>query len=331
MIKTGVVSNKFSVKKELELKVGPLLYMPALKEDISSKLISLRKSGLLSAALCLEDTIRDDMVEKAEDNLSKELKSIYESLCAGETAEEDLPMIFVRVRSASQIKKLIKKCGEPFDIISGLILPKIDDITIIPYLEALSKTENAYPIMPIIENPSLLNPARRQKKLDCLYKTLSAVIDRIINIRVGGNDFSNAVGLCSDIDHTIYDLLPVSALLSDICAFFSPDFTVSAPVWNYFEGERWERMMIKEMEIDKCCGFFGKTIIHPNQISVALEGMKVLESEYIAAKKLLSSDGEIQVIKSGGRMYENKVHSGWAEKVLNIARIYGVKQRENIL
>ena len=42
--------------------------MPALREDIADKL-STGLQGLRSAAICLEDTIRDDMVEEAERNL----------------------------------------------------------------------------------------------------------------------------------------------------------------------------------------------------------------------------------------------------------------------
>ena len=66
-------------RRRLEYSDGPLLYMPALRTDIAQKL-SKGLTGLRSAAVCLEDTIRDDMVEAAEENLLAQLHILAEIL-----------------------------------------------------------------------------------------------------------------------------------------------------------------------------------------------------------------------------------------------------------
>ncbi len=318
--------HKFSDVKKTGYAVGPLLYMPALRTDIAEKLHLLKKSGLLSAAVCLEDTIRNDMVGKAEQNLALTLKSLCNSISAGKISPLSLPEIFIRVRAPEQLHILTEMCGESLKICGGFIFPKIDDETISPYLEQADKLKSCPCFMPIIENPSFLHPYKRGEKLERLREKLMPCRDKVLNIRVGGNDLCSSAGLHTDVYHTIYDAAPVAAVLSDICAVFSSEFTVSAPVWNYFGGEYWQEGMKREMEADKLYGFVGKTIIHPNQIAPALENMMVSPEDHKAAQLILNNDNEIQVLKSSGRMYENKVHSLWAEKILALGEIYGVRE-----
>lgn len=311
-----------------EYSVGPLLYSPALLTGFPEKLRRFGEMGLRTAAFCLEDTIRDDMVEQAEENLVKEIKEIF--------SQKDgvLPRIFIRVRAPSQMSRLSLLLGESFDIVSGFILPKIDDETVCSYLEALSdpllEREKPLYIMPIIENPSLAGLSSRYYKLERLKERLMPYRERIIGVRTGGNDFCKAFSLRSDINTTIYDLLPVAHLLSDIAAVFCGEFTVSAPVWNYFEGggRDWLSGLKREMKQDRDIGFIGKTIIHPCQLAPVNEFMKVSREDHNDARLIASSDGEIQVVKSadGSRMYEKKIHSGWAEKILRLGEIYGIEE-----
>ncbi|MGN0638749.1 MAG: HpcH/HpaI aldolase/citrate lyase family protein [Huintestinicola sp.] len=311
-------------RRKLEYSVGPLLYMPALRSDIARKL-SEGFPGLRSAAVCLEDTIRDDMVEAAEENLLSQLRILADD------RPEKLPMIFIRVRSGEQLERLSRMPESSFEMITGFILPKIDDETFteyVPYLnEAFEKKSSLY-IMPIIENPSFLRLSSRYAKLERLFDELMKMRDRVLNVRIGGNDFCRALDLRADIHSTVYDILPVGQLISDIAAVFAGEFTVSAPVWNYFAGgdPDWEKGMVREMSIDRSIGLVGKTIIHPSQISVVNRAMAVPRRDYEDARLILENSGAVQVIKSadGGRMYENKVHSGWAEKILALAEVYGV-------
>ena len=58
--------------------VGPLLYSPANNETIVSSIVEERFGTYVSLALCLEDTIRDDRVEEAEQILLHSLHTLYE-------------------------------------------------------------------------------------------------------------------------------------------------------------------------------------------------------------------------------------------------------------
>lgn len=300
--------------------------MPALRTDIAKKL-SQGLHGLRSAAICLEDTIRDDMVEAAEKNLLSQLRILSDD------RPERLPMIFIRVRSGEQLERLSQMPQSSFDMITGFILPKIDDETFleyVPYLNKAFERKSSLFIMPIIENPSFLRLSTRYVKLERLFDELMDMRDRVLNVRIGGNDFCRCLDLRADIHSTVYDILPVGRLISDIAAVFAGEFTVSAPVWNYFEGgdPDWEKGMVREMEIDRSVGLVGKTIIHPSQIEVVNRSMAVPPRDYEDARLILDNSGAVQVVKSadGGRMYENKIHSGWAEKILALAEVYGVSE-----
>ena len=61
--------------------------------------------------------------------------------------------------------------------------------------------------------------------------------DLVLNVRVGGTDFSACFGVRRGIDYTIYDIVTVRDCLTDILNVFSREnmYTVSGPVWEYFE------------------------------------------------------------------------------------------------
>lgn len=320
--------------EHLKYCVGPLIYMPALRGDIAEKIMSFRKYKPMSIAICLEDTIKDDMVREAEINLVKQIAVLSELAEAGEAIDE-LPLIFIRVRSPWQISALIRMLGENVSLICGFILPKIDDVVFGEYIPEIRKIKNGsgkkFYFMPIIENSSLLALKTRYEKLSRLYDMMAAVRDCILNVRVGGNDFSGTLAMRSGIDQTIYDLFPVANLLSDIAVIFTGEYVVSAPVWNYFDSnsdDRWKEGLAREMILDRSMGFIGKTIIHPSQIPVVINNMKVSRQDHDDAKLILdTAENDLQVIKGteGNRMYEHKVHRKWAERILELASVYGTE------
>lgn len=322
--------------EHLKYCVGPLIYMPGLRTDIAEKLAGFDGYRPLSAAICLEDTVRDDMVEKAEHNTAAQLHKLAVMLKDGSADPERLPLIFIRVRAPEQIGKMISLMGADVELLCGFILSKIDDETILGYKSIIKNVseqcEKHFYYMPIIENPSLLELRTRYDKLSRLKDELEDISEHILNLRVGGNDFCKALSIRSGITQTIYDFFPVANLLSDISVTFSAEYIVSAPVWNYFGNggdDMWKQGLRREMETDKAMGFFGKTVIHPSQIGEVIENMKVSREDFDDARLILgTSDNELQVIKGivGNRMYEHKVHSGWAEKIIAAADIYGIRE-----
>lgn len=325
--------NSILTENQLRYAVGPLLYMPALRTDIADKLGN-GISGLRSAAVCLEDTVRDDLAEEAENNLSAELAKLRQGIANG-LYRNKTPMIFIRVRSPEQLARLAERFAET-GLINGFILPKIDDETVADYIPAVKTAQKMCEaplyVMPIIENPSLLKPSERYARLSRLYDRLMGIQPMVLNVRIGGNDFCRALSLRAYKNQTVYDLAPVASLLEDISAQFTADFTVSAPVWNYFgsmNDESWQAGMLREMEADKAAGFVGKTVIHPSQIELVNRSMEVSAEDYEDARLIReSADSPIQVVKSvrGDRMYEHKVHGKWAEKILALGDIYGIRE-----
>ena len=101
--------------------VGPLLYCPADRVSIASSIKSQKFGMNYSLSLCLEDTINDNFVSEAEDQLIASVGDIYRSL---QNTEFYLPKIFIRVRNPGQIKDLARRLGDSHEIITGYILPK---------------------------------------------------------------------------------------------------------------------------------------------------------------------------------------------------------------
>ena len=90
--------------------------------------------------------------------------------------------------------------------------------------------------------------------------------------------------------------------------------------------------MLRKKSIDRYSAIEGNTVIHPSQISVVNCAMAVSRQDHNDARLILENSGAVQVIKStdGGRMYENKVHSGWAEKILALADVYGISEESGL-
>ena len=159
---------------------------------------------------------------------------------------------------------------------------------------------------------------------------LAEVSDTILNIRVGGNDLSHAFGLRRTVRDTIYDVRPVAHLLTDLVTTFATQYVVSGPVWEYYSGEGWEEGLRRELSLDLLNGFLGKTVIHPNQIPVVNDMLKVSAGDYRDARAIAGWDREGGLLVSSSadatRMNEYNTHFNWANNVLRLAQVYGVRE-----
>lgn len=311
--------------------VGPLLYCPAnMHGGIVDALIHERFARPFSLAFCLEDTVRDEAVEEAEGELIRTLARL------GTSRREQafyLPPIFVRVRSPEQVRKLARVFAPFSDLLTGFILPKFFVENCGAYIKAIQDIRrDAGPglcCMPILESPSMIPLSRRHARLDEVKDCLEAVSDQVLNIRVGGNDLCHAFGLRRPVDSTIYDIRPVADLLTDIVSTFAGRYVVSGPVWEYYAGPGWEAGLRRETELDLLCGFIGKTVIHPSQIPVVNGCLKVSAADYQDACRILNWDpASPRMVASSAestRMNEYNTHFRWAERTLQLARAFGVK------
>ena len=187
--------------------------------------------------------------------------------------------------------------------------------------------------MPILESSAIADGTARISQLTAIRELLLSAKEYILNVRVGGNDFCNLYGLRRSVNQTIYDVGVVRDILVDIVNVFARDFVVSGPVWEYFENDKndkWAAGLKKELEFDRINGFIGKTAIHPSQLPLIYDSLRVTAEDYADMKSILGwEEKDFGVMKSdsGSRMNEKNCHNKWAERVQILSRIYGVKEK----
>ncbi len=310
--------------------VGALLYCPANNKSISNSIITEKFGKKYSLALCLEDTIHDNHVLEAEAIMINSLKEIYKA-----TKEKlfYIPKIFIRVRNSDQMQRIFYLLGEVSNILCGFILPKFSLNNADNYIDTLIKVnkESSTPIyaMPIYENSSIIDLRHRYNILYALKDKLATVEKLILNIRVGGNDLCHAFGFRRQDNESIHQIKPIANIFADIITVYGSDYVISGPVWEYYNSSNWKNGLISEIKDDKICGFIGKTVIHPKQISVVNDSYKVCSKDLEDAKSILNWDDSLHSLVSGNiveeRMNEYKTHYNWALQTVLMAESFGIK------
>jgi citrate lyase beta subunit len=321
-------------KNILQYSIGALLYTPAVNNKAVDFLVKRKYPELKSLVFCLEDSINDESVLSAEDNLEYIFEALNKAIVTNEINKTDLPLLFIRVRNPEQIERVFQKVGK-FNLLTGFIFPKFDMSNASEYLNELyevnSISEKPIYAMPILESKSILDLRLRNNSLYEIKMLLDEMEQFILNIRIGGNDFCNVYGIRRSMYNTIYDIGVIRDVISSIVNVFGHDYIISAPVWEYFGDDpndiQWALGLQNELTLDKLNGLIGKTAIHPQQISIINASLKVDINDYNDAIKILDwQDVNLAVSKSsnGGRMNEKKVHENWAKKILVLASIYGI-------
>ncbi len=315
-------------RARLQYMVGGLLYTPAVTEGVAEKIENGAFRCLTSIAFCLEDSIRDEALEKAEQELLKtlgEMKRLSKS-----------PLVFIRIRTPEHLLHIHGLFKEYYDVITGYVLPKFDLSNCSEYSKIITEinlncSKPVY-IMPILESRMIADTLSRAETLGKIKDCLDKIKDYVLNVRVGGNDLSNLYGLRRSTDCTIYDMGAVRDILIDIINVFVPEYVVSGAVWEYFgenENEPWALGLKKELALDRLNGFIGKTAIHPSQLPLIYESMKVNKTDYEDALKILGWKSDtlgVEKSADGTRMNEEKCHGKWALKTAMLGEIYGLKE-----
>ena len=182
--------------------------------------------------------------------------------------------------------------------------------------------------MPILETPAIIHKETRVEELLKIKHIIDRYKEYVLNIRIGGTDFSGLYSLRRSKDFTIYDLTVVRDCISDIINIFKrDDYVISGVVYEYYSKvlDFHNNVLIKETLLDRTNGLIGKTVIHPTQVNVVNSLMVVSKEDYIDASNILNSslDG---VIKSNysNKMNEVRPHEKWAKEILLKAKIMGV-------
>ncbi|SHK29098.1 HpcH/HpaI aldolase/citrate lyase family protein [Tepidibacter formicigenes] len=353
-----------SDKEILSYALGSTLYMPATREKISQDIISFKYEGLMSMVICLEDAIGDKEINKGTESLVNNLKNIFLAIENGQISYEQIPLIFIRVRSPKQINILGKRMGSMIELITGFVFPKFSINNGRDYFEELKKINFTFNKklygMPILETADIIYRETRIRSLNDINKILNENEEFVLNVRIGATDFSSLFGIRRSYDVTIYDIAVIRDCIADIVNIFSRvdrEYVISGPVWEYFckeyrvlkpqlrqspfedtyglEGiqiraniiDKYIDGLIREVSLDKVNGLIGKTIIHPSHI-LPVQALHVVSHEdYVDACSILDNDnGQLGVMKSQylNKMNEIKPHINWANKIVRKGKIYGV-------
>lgn len=308
-------------------KIGGLLYTPATNRTIIDKLKNHTIEYLTSIVFCLEDAIGDAELPEAEKNLREMLNALK--------GTENLPLIFIRVRTPCHLAHCYEYLDGSLDIITGFVLPKFDMSNIGEYFEVMEyinrDTDKPKYIMPIIESRLIAKSSNRLAELEKLKKQMDTMKKYILNVRVGGNDFLNIYGLRRSVSQNIYQIGMVRNILVDIASVFSGDYVVSGAVWEYYDNgidDRWKVGLEKELELDRLNGFIGKTSIHPSQLPLIWDSLRPTKSDFQDAEIILRwhDKGGVSGSSDGRRMNEVKTHRNWARTTYILGTIYGVKE-----
>lgn len=351
---------KYTEKEKLSYALGATLYIPAIHEKLYDYLVTRKYISLTTLVICLEDGIADSQVEEAEMRLKETFIGLGQALKNGIVKEEDLPLLFIRIRSTQQLKRLLSE-EEIVKHITGINLPKFNSIEGEEQLSLIKKAGDAAGIklyaMPIIETKQVIDLQTGQEELQTIKNLAVKYRENVLNIRIGATDFTGLFGIRRSIDATIYDVAVIRDCMARIINYFGQaedGFVISGPVWEFFsnhsrllkpelrqtpfrkygeEGSiarraivnKAEDGLIKEVVLDKVNGLVGKTIIHPSHIRLVNALQVVTKEEYEDAMQIIGNQGS-GVIKSkgGNKMNEMKPHTNWARKVLAKAEIYGV-------
>ncbi|HBQ36927.1 MAG TPA: ATP/GTP-binding protein [Rhodobacteraceae bacterium] len=354
--------NRFSDHETLRYCLGGTLYMPSTR-SVVDKLINGKLTDVCSMVMCFEDAIQAEDLQKGEDNVIDQLGYMAQKIREGALDNDDVPLIFLRVRSMKQFESFSARLTpELADVLSGFVFPKFYSDNSHQYLDLLVELNNRFdtPLygMPILEGQSIAYQETRSAELHKLLNLLRKYHKYILNIRVGGTDFSSFFGVRRGISSSVYDILPVRDALADILNFFGraeEDYVISAAVWEYFLAYKTDNLkklikknltrslqtrdpilndaidgLLYEVVLDKANGFVGKTVIHPSHL-LYVNGMQaVTREEYEDALQILDTSGGVIKSAKSNKMNEINPHRNWAKRISRLADAYGVIEDESM-
>ena len=352
--------NKYTDRELLQYCLGATMYMPGIK-DFAPKILGGAMPGLTTIVLCFEDACPEDRVEEAEQNVYRLLDTVTDAVDKGNLAPEAVPLIFVRIRNLTQFKHfgqgLTKKQARS---LCGINFPKFNaenGYEYFAYLQDLNdRLEEILYGMPIIEDSEVAYKETRISELVGIKKILDKYRELVLQVRVGGTDFSSVFGVRRGVDYYIYDIMTVRECLTDIINVCGRDndYVISGPVWEYFRAPKelmFEELpkhgledylmkrlpivnneidgLLREVILDKANGFVGRTVIHPTHVKFVNALMAVTKEEYDDACMILGhSEGGVVKGSGANKMNEIKPHTNWAVKIYNRARAFGVIENE---
>jgi citrate lyase beta subunit len=292
---------------ERALRLGATLYMPAINSRVLAVLRGEMPFGAGSVVICLEDALAEADIERGLDIVRQGLAQPRES---GARAG----LIFLRPRNLEMARRIAAMPG--IETIDGMVAPKFTLAEGYDWLELARMHDIA--LMPTLETAEYFDPSyviRMREMFD------AAGPEQILAIRIGGNDLLNTLGVRRVAGRTSHEG-PLSWVLSMISSqFMSHGYPVTAPVYDIIGDLETLR---REVKMDVEFGLVGKTAIHPSQIPVIHEALRVNPPELAAAQAIVA-DGAEAVFKVDGIMCEPATHRAWARRIIARSEYWGVR------
>ncbi|MEV6573010.1 HpcH/HpaI aldolase/citrate lyase family protein [Streptomyces sp. NPDC051577] len=349
-----------SPSRLLAAALGATLYSPATRPHLAADIRKQAARGVLSMVLCLEDSISDAEVGSGETNLIRQFEAL-------DAQEDELPLLFIRIRTPEQIPDLVRRLGGTARHLAGFVLPKFTETRGTAFLDAVADAENRNGLprlyaMPVLETPDLLHLETRVEALAGISRTVNRYREHVLALRLGVTDFCSAYGLRRTPDMTAYDVQIVAGVIADVVNVLSradgTGFTVTGPVWEYFRSQ--QRLfkpqlrrspfleegveelrtaliehdldgLLREIELDRANGLLGKTCIHPAHVTPVHALSVVSHEEFSDAQDILRPErdgGGVMRSAYTNKMNEVKPHRAWAERTMLRAEVFGVAREE---
>jgi citrate lyase beta subunit len=353
--------SRFSDREQLRYCLGGTLYMPSTRA-VMDKIVQGAVHNVCSMVMCFEDAISAEDLPTGEQNVIDQLTYLAGKIDDGSLADADVPLIFLRVRSMEQFMRFTDRLTPRLaDVLTGFVFPKFYSDNAHLYLGHLVAMNERFDTrlygMPILEGSAIAYCETRTEELHRLLDITRGYAEHILNIRVGGTDFSSFFGVRRGIGSSVYDILPVRDALADILNFFGraeEGYVVSAAVWEYFlayKRDDLEKVMqqnltrslrtmnpilndaidglLREVMLDKANGFIGKTVIHPSHLPYVNAMQAVTREEYEDASQILDTAGGVIKSAKSNKMNEINPHRNWATRIARLADAYGVIEDES--
>lgn len=290
-------------------RLGASIYVPSTRDDISL-IANEKKISSKSVIFCTEDSVAESDIPKALSNLESMLSNI-------ERSEKMLK--FIRVRNPDVLKSVLEMNG--VEKIDGFVFPKITASNFGDYMIQFKNTghqKSDFSIMPTLETKEVFSNSEMDNLKNILLKP--EYKDKILSLRIGGNDLLNVLGVRRSRYRTIHES-PLSVTISNLVTLFKPHgFNLTSPVCEFLHDTE---LLKKELPMDLEFGLFGKTAIHPDQIPIIESAYCPSEHEMEMAEAILKEDAPA-VFGMHGTMCEPATHRNWAKEIFERAKIYGI-------
>jgi citrate lyase beta subunit len=290
------------------VSLGATLYVPATRPDLAASILQARHHDLRSVVICLEDSIHQQEVPQALVNLAAFLVALHEL-----PANTARPLVFIRPRSPQILAHIL---GLPaIEWVEGFVIPKATADSMPEYMAVLSHDHHM--LMPTLETREVFDPAEMRRLRDQLL----AFQDRILVIRIGGNDLLQTIGARRSAARTSYEG-PLGPVIANLVTTYNPwGFLLSAPVFEHFGNTI---LLREEVERDLEHGLMTKTAIHPSQIGV-IQSLYAVDPLDQAEAQIILSKASDAVFASRKAMCEPATHRSWADLVQRRATHFGVQ------